>query len=160
MAEQTSAAGSRTPEFLSAAGSLMTAVGLFLPWYATDPDRTASNIDGVRGEISGWTVHEAMRYVILVLALIQLALALAALRPGADLRALAEATMVMAVNSFGIVIYFGLIFRPGEPPATIDLQYGWAVATVGTVATLIGAVMRAQRSSRRRSGSPIAQTAS
>lgn len=137
----------------------MLGVGLFLPWYATDPDRPASNIDGVRGELSGWTVHEAMRYVILAFALIQLGLALAAMRNRTSARELAEGSMVTAVNAVGVVFYFGLIYRPGEPPATIELRYGWFVAAAGVLIALIAIVNRVQKSSRRRSGSPIAQTA-
>ena len=38
-------------------GGLLLAVGLFLPWYATDPDNPNASIDGARGALSGWEVH-------------------------------------------------------------------------------------------------------
>ena len=146
---------SRLPELLSAIGSALLAVGLFLPWYATDPGNAVSNIDGVRGDLSGWTVHEAMRYAVLAFAVIQGVLSLIGLLRPRAARDLAEATMVTAVNAVGVVVYFGLIYRPGEPPETISLRYGWFLALAGMVVTLVAAVYRVQKSSRRRAGSPV-----
>ncbi len=145
----------RVPEAVAVAGSLLLAIALFLPWYVTDPHSAASNIDGVKGSLSGWTVHEAMRYAVLGLAVVQLVLSVAALARPQSARDLAEAAMVMAVNSFGIVVYFGLIYRPGEPMNTISLRYGWFLALIGVVVALVAAVARVQASSRRRAGSPV-----
>ena len=41
-------------EFLAVLGGLLLALGLFLPWYATNPDNRNAQIDGVRGSVSGW----------------------------------------------------------------------------------------------------------
>ena len=39
-------------EFLAVLGGLLLALGLFLPWYGTNPDNRNANIDGVRGNVS------------------------------------------------------------------------------------------------------------
>lgn len=146
----------RTPEIIAAAGTVLALVAVFLPWYGTEAASLNSNIDGVRGDLSMWTVHEAMRYVLLVLLVLMLAMAVSAARQPDHARSLADPMIYVAVNALGIVLYFGLLYRPGEPPATISLRYGWFIALVGTLAPLIVA---ARISGPRRSSSPVAQRA-
>ena len=146
----------RTLELLAAAGCLLALVAIFLPWYATEAQSVNSNIDGVRGDLSMWTVHEAMRYVLLLLVVLMLAISLVALWRPASARSLADPMIYVAVNAVGIVLYFGLLYRPGEPPATISLSFGWFLALVGTLVPL---VVAARRAGRHRSGSPVAQRA-
>ena len=148
---------SRVPELLAAAGALLATVSVFLPWYSTDPRSRASNIDGVRGELSMWTVHEAMRYVLLLLLVLITVMAFATLLRGAT--GLFEPTMVLGVNAIGVVLYFGFIYRPGSPMQTISLEYGYFLSLVGTAAPLVVASIRAKQSGPRRSGSPIAARA-
>lgn len=146
----------RIPELIAAAGAVVALVTVFLPWYATEERSVNSNIDGVRGDLSMWTVHEAMRYVLLLVVVLMLAMTVSALLRPDSARGLAEPIMVLAVNAVGIVLYFGILYRPGEPPATISLRYGWFLALV---ATLVPLVVAARRAGRRRSGSPVAQRA-
>ena len=148
---------SRVPELLAAAGALLATVAVFLPWYATDPASRASNIDGVRGELSMWTVHEAMRYLLLLLLVLIAAMTVATLLRRA--RNLSEPMMVLGVNALGVVLYFGFIYRPGDPMQTISLRYGYFLALAGIVAPLVVASIRAKQSGPRRSGSPIAARA-
>ena len=143
---------SRVPETIAAAGALLATVSVFLPWYATDPDSRASNIDGVRGDLSMWTVHEAMRYVLLLLLVLIAIMSLATLLRGAT--GLHEPGMVLGVNAIGIVLYFGFIYRPGTPMQTISLEYGYFLALVGVIAPLVVSSVRAKQSARR-SSSPL-----
>lgn len=147
---------SRVPELLAAAGALLATVAVFLPWYSTDPQSRASNIDGVRGDLSMWTVHEAMRYVLLLLLVLVAVMAVATLLRGD--RGLHEPSMVLGVNAIGIVLYFGFIYRPGTPMQTIDLAYGYWLAVAGVVAPLVVSSMRAKQSVRR-SASPLSARA-
>ena len=39
-------------EFLAVLGGLLLALGLFLPWYETNPDNRNANIDGARGSLT------------------------------------------------------------------------------------------------------------
>lgn len=145
------------PEIVAAAGALLATVAIFMPWYATDPASPASNIDGVRGELSMWTVHEAMRYVLLSLVVAMAAMSLLVLLRGA--RGLFEPIMVLGVNAIGVVLYFGFIYRPGDPMQTISLRYGFFLALAGVAVSLIVASIRAKQAGPRRSGSPIAARA-
>jgi hypothetical protein len=146
----------RTPELIAAIGAVLALVAVFLPWYGTDPQSRNSNIDGTRGDLSMWAVHDAMRWVLLVLVVLMLAIAVAAALQPDNARSLADPMIYVAVNAVGIVLYFGLLYRPGEPPSTISLRYGWFVALVGTLAPL---VVAARISGPRRSSSPVAQRA-
>jgi len=147
---------SRLPELVAALGSLLAILAIFLPWYSTDPSSRASNIDGVRGDLSMWTVHEAMRYVLLILLVLVAVMSLATLLRGAT--GLHEPGMVMGVNAIGIVLYFGFIYRPGTPMQTISLAYGYALALVGVLAPLVVSSIRAKQSARR-SASPLSARA-
>ena len=147
---------SRLPELVAALGALLAAVAVFLPWYSTDPASRASNIDGVRGDLSMWTVHEAMRYVLLLLLVLIAVMALATLLRGAH--GLHEPGMVLGVNAIGIVLYFGFIYRPGTPMQTIDLAYGYWLAVIGVIAPLVVSSIRAKQSARR-SASPLSARA-
>lgn len=143
---------SRVPEAIAAAGALLATVSVFLPWYSTDPASRASNIDGVRGDLSMWTVHEAMRYVLLLLLVLIAVMALATLLRGET--GLHEPSMVLGVNALGIVLYFGFIYRPGSPMQTIDLGYGYFLSLAGVIAPLVVSSIRAKQSVRR-SASPL-----
>ena len=52
-------------EFLAVLGGLLLALGLFLPWYGTNPDNRNANIDGVRGTVSGWEAHPILHWFLL-----------------------------------------------------------------------------------------------
>ena len=147
---------SRIPEAVAAVGAVLAIVSVFLPWYSTDPDSRASNIDGVRGDLSMWTVHEAMRYVLLALLVLIAILAVTALVRGEN--AVHEPSMVLGVNAIGIVLYFGFIYRPGSPMQTISLGYGYLVSVIGVVAPLVVSSIRAKQSVHR-SGSPLTSRA-
>ena len=52
-------------EFLAVLGGLLLALGLFLPWYATNPDNRNAEIDGVRGSVSGWEAFPILHWALL-----------------------------------------------------------------------------------------------
>ncbi len=147
---------SRFPELLAAAGASLATLSLFMPWYATDPASRASNIDGARGDLSMWTVHDAMRWVLLVVLVLLTLIAVSALISGAA--GMAEPAMVLGVNALGIVLYFGFIYRPGDPMQTISLRYGFFLALAGIAVPLVVAAMRA-KAGMKRSASAIGSRA-
>ena len=50
----------------------------------------------------------------------------------------------------GLVLYVGVVDRPGEPPGQIELAWGWYVALAGCVLMLVGAARRTGEAERRR----------
>ena len=41
-------------EFLAVAGALLLALGVFLPWYETNPDNANAQLNGAKGSFSAW----------------------------------------------------------------------------------------------------------
>lgn len=142
------------PELTAAVASVAAVVAVFLPWYSTDPQSRVSNIDGRRGDQSMWTVHEAMRWVLLALVVLVAVMTVATLLRPHVAGNFSDPIMVMGVNAIGIVLYFGFIFRPGDPMQTITLEYGYFLALAGTAVPLVVSAVRA-KAGLRRSASPI-----
>jgi len=61
-----------------------------------------------------------------------------------------EMTAVTAIAAFGLIVYGGLIDKPGEPSGLIGLKWGWLVALAGTILMLVGSALRASEVERAR----------
>ena len=61
-----------------------------------------------------------------------------------------ELTGVLAITALGLVLYVGIVDRPGEPPGQIELASGWYAALAGCVLMLVGAARRTGEAERRR----------
>ena len=145
---------SRLPELAATLGSALALAAIFMPWYATDPQSRVSNIDGRKGDQSMWLVHDAMRWVLLVLVVLMVLMTLSALVRPHEAAGFVDPIMVMAVNALGIVVWFGFVYRPGDPMQTISLRYGWFLALAGTLTPLVMNAYRA-KATMRRSASPV-----
>jgi len=58
--------------------------------------------------------------------------------------------MVIAMVATVLVVYVGIISRPGEPSSGVSLDFGWFVALVGALLMFFGAVSRQQETEVRR----------
>jgi hypothetical protein len=137
-------------ELVAAAGGLLLAVCLFLPWYETSPDNANAMIDGARGALSGWEVHPLLRWLLLAAALAPLILIWIIIRDHELSWSRGEMTAVAAIAAFGLLGYTGLLDRPGSPSGAIALQVGFFGALVGTVLMIAGGAMRAAESETAR----------
>ena len=61
-----------------------------------------------------------------------------------------EMTAVIGIIAFGLVVYNGVIDRPGEPPSEIELEIGWWMALLGTILITVGGAYRASTTERPR----------
>ena len=61
-----------------------------------------------------------------------------------------ELSAVTALIALTLVVFRGLIDRPGSPPGEISIDYGWFVALVGGLLILVGAIWRSRESAARR----------
>jgi hypothetical protein len=59
-------------------------------------------------------------------------------------------TAVVGIFAAGLILYVGLLSRPGEPPSQINLQFGYLLAVVGALAIAAGGAIRASGSERPR----------
>jgi hypothetical protein len=137
-------------ELLAAAGGLLLAAGLFLGWYEANPDNPAANINGARGVVTGWEAHPIMRWALLAAAAAPLILMWIVIRDHELSWPRGEMTAVVAIAAFGLIGYFGIIDRPGDPSGEISLKLGWLVALGGVILMAIGGAQRAATVERRR----------
>ena len=137
-------------ELVAMAGGLLLAGGLFAPWY--DVVSRLGSIAGYEGlgARSAWDVHAILRWLLLAVAIAPFVLAYIIVRDHELSWARGELTAVLAIFAVGLVLYVGAIDRPGEPPAQIELGWGWYAAFAGSVLMLAGAARRTGETERRR----------
>ena len=81
-------------------------------------------------------------FPLLLVAIAPFALAYVVVRDHELSWARGELTAVLAITALGLVLYVGIVDRPGEPPGQIELAAGWYVAVLGCVLMLVGAARR------------------
>jgi len=136
-------------EWIAVAGGLLLAFATFLPWYGTSENPNAE-IDGARGDFSAWDVHPILRWLMLAAAAAPLILAWIVLRDHELSWPRGEATAVVGMAAIGLVLYSGIVSRPGEPRSEIALQVGWFLALLGIAMMIAGGARRATEVERKR----------
>lgn len=137
-------------EWLAMLGALVLAISTFLKAYETKPDNANANIDGVKGTLSFFDVHPLLGPLMLLAAIAPFVLAYIIARDHQLSWARGEMTAVVAIAAFGLLVYSGLIDRPGEPSGQIELEFGWYGMLLGILLMLAGSVQRSNTSERRR----------
>jgi hypothetical protein len=127
-------------EIIAIVGGILLGIGVFLAWYATNPGNPNSAVNGLKGDLSAWKVHTIMRWLLLAAAAAPLILAYIIVRAHELSWPRGQVTSVVAIAAFGLVLYHGVIDRPGD--VEISLKYGWFVALAGSILMLVGANMR------------------
>src|SRR4051794_21088062 len=112
-------------ELLAALGGILLAVGIFLPWYKTNPDNPNAVVNGSTGSFSAWEAHPILRWFLLAAAAAPLILLWIVVRDHELSWPRGEMTAVVAIAAFGLVTYFGIIDRPGDPSGEVSLGIGW-----------------------------------
>ena len=118
-------------EYLAVLGGLLLALSLFLPWYETNPDNRNAIIDGVRGSATAFDAFPILRWLLLAAAVAPLILAWVILRDHQLSWPRGELTAVVGMVAIVLVLYVGLVDRPGTPSSQISLRIGWFVALIG-----------------------------
>jgi uncharacterized membrane protein len=131
-------------------GGLLLGAAVFAPWYASvSPLATIAGATGV-GTYSGWESHQILRVLLLVAALAPFILAYIIARDHQLTWARGELTAVVSITAVALLLYIGVVDRPGDPPGQIELRWGWYVALLGAVLMLAGSVLRTGETERRR----------
>ncbi|MDQ5807641.1 MAG: hypothetical protein M3320_03100 [Actinomycetota bacterium] len=140
-------------EFVAMGGGALLALSLFLPWYHGENNRaTVGNNEVPRGggDFTGFETHDIQRWLLLAAAVAPFILAYIVLRGHKLSWARGEMTAVTSIAAFGLIVYGGLIDKPGEPKGLISLKYGWFVALIAVIAMLVGSALRASEVERAR----------
>jgi hypothetical protein len=137
-------------ELIAAIGAVLLAVGLFLPWYATNADNRNAVINGTRGTVSGWSAHPILHWLLLAAAAAPLILAWVILRDHQLSWPRGEMTAVVGMIAIVLVLYVGLVDRPGTPSGQISLKLGWFVSVLGCALIVAGGAIRAGGTERPR----------
>lgn len=138
-------------EVLAMIGGVVLALSLFLPWYSTTSENPNSMINGMHaGTFSAWNTHAMMRYALLAAAAAPFILAWIVIREHELSWPRGEVTAVVAIAAMGLILYTGLIQKPGEPSLTIGLKGGWLLSVAAAALMLVGAFMRSSQSQRAR----------
>jgi archaellum biogenesis protein FlaJ (TadC family) len=127
-------------ELFGALGGVLLALGVFLPWYATNAGNANAEIDGARGSFSAWDVHPILRWLLLAAAAAPLILAWIIVREHQLSWPRGQLTMVVAIAALGLIAYNGIIDRPGN--VGISLRFGFFLALIGAGLMLVGSVIR------------------
>jgi len=137
-------------EYLAVLGGVLLALSLFLPWYETNPDNRNAMIDGVRGSATAFDAFPILRWLLLAAAVAPLILSWVILRDHQLSWPRGELTAVVGMVAVVLVLYVGLVDRPGTPSSQIELRLGWFVALIGCGLIVFGGALRANSTERPR----------
>jgi hypothetical protein len=137
-------------EIIAAGGGVLLALSVFVKWYEARPENPNANINGMQGVVSAWDAHEILRFSFLLAALAPIVLLYIVVRDHELSWPRGEMTAVIGIIAFGLVVYQGVIDRPGEPPSEIELEIGWWMALLGTILIIVGGSYRASTTERPR----------
>ena len=137
-------------EIIAAVGGVLLALSVFVKWYEARPENPNANINGMKGVVSAWDAHTILRYLFLAAALAPIVLLYIVVRDHELSWPRGEMTAVIGIIAFGLVVYQGVIDRPGEPPSEIELEIGWWMALLGTILITVGGSYRASTTERPR----------
>jgi uncharacterized membrane protein len=137
-------------ELVAMCGGLLLGACLFANWYSSvSPLAVLAGETGV-GKYSGWETHLVLRWVLLVMAVAPFILAYIVARDHQLTWARGELTAGLSFAAVGMLLYVGVVDRPGDPAGQIELAWGWYVALLGAILMLAGSALRTGETERRR----------
>jgi hypothetical protein len=138
-------------ELLAIAGGILLGLSIFLPWYSLGNQFAALNkCHGPNTTCTGWHSILVLRFVLLAGAAAPLILAWVIIRGHALSWPRGELTAVVGVTAFVLVLFRGVIDKPGAPADQISVTYGWFMALGGSLLIIAGAAWRYQEGAPRR----------
>ena len=113
-------------ELAAMLGGLLLGACLFADWYAAvSPLAVLAGTTGI-ADHSGWKAHLILRWLLLVMAIAPFILAYIVARDHQLSWARGEFTAVLSIFAVGLLLYVGVIDRPGTPAGQIELEWGWS----------------------------------
>jgi hypothetical protein len=133
-------------EWLAIAGAVLLAASVFLAWYHLGGTKATLGSHHSGDSVTAWSAHPIMRWLLLAAAAAPFILAWIIVREHELSWPRGQVTMVVAIAALGLILYEGVISRPGDPSGDVALRFGWFVALAGGVLMLVGSVMRQSES--------------
>jgi hypothetical protein len=138
-------------ELLAVFGGILLGISIFLAWYALgDRFATLNTCHGPHTTCTAWSALKVVRFLLLLAAVAPLILAWIIIRGHALSWPRGEVTAVTALWALTLILFRGLIDRPGSPHDEISINYGWWIALAGGLLILVGSVWRSRESASRR----------
>lgn len=132
-------------------GGALLVISLFLRWYDLgNAQTTLGPCRGPHAGCTGWQGLTVLRFLLVAAAVAPLILAWIIVRGHALSWPRGELTAVISLVVLALVLFVGLLDKPGDPRDQIGLSYGWWLALGSGVLILIGSIARAQESAARR----------
>jgi hypothetical protein len=137
-------------------GGLLLGISLFVKAYEARPENPNATLGAGAGGVCGdhtcsfFQLHDITRLLLLAAAAAPFILAWIVVREHQLSWPRGQVTSLVAITALGLVFYWGVIDRPGSPPAEIELEIGWYGLMLGSILMLVGSVMRQQESEVQR----------
>lgn len=143
-------------ELIAAGGGALLAVSIFLSWYTLGNvnahvgscDNRAHHV--INTTCSAWNALTVFPILFLLGAAAPIILAWIIARGHALAWPRGELTAVVAIVALILILFLGVVDKPGSPPEEIGIDWGWGLAVFGCLLMLAGAVWRSQESAPRR----------
>jgi CDP-diglyceride synthetase len=138
-------------DIFAAVGGLVLGLSVFIQkTYEARPESPTAQIEGMRGTVSIWEVHPILRWLLLAAAVAPIVLVYIIARDHQLSWPRGEMTAVVGLSAVTLLLYTGIIDRPGEPSGEIELEFGWYGLMLGAILMVVGATMRSSESERTR----------
>ena len=135
-------------DFVAAAGGLVLLISMFLPWYSVDAAPPANGNACGPGKDSCTGFDTFSLFAVLIIPGMDLLMVAAALAPwilvwivirGHTLSWPAgEVTMIVGAIASTLILYNGVIGRPGSAREFVHLDYGWYLGLLGALMIVAG----------------------
>jgi hypothetical protein len=138
-------------DWLAALGGVVLGLSVFVhKTYEARPESPTAQIEGLRGTVSIYEVHPILRWLLLAAAIAPIILVYIIARDHQLSWPRGEVTAVVGLAAVTLILYTGIIDRPGEPSGQIELDWSWYTALGGALAIAIGGAVRASEVERKR----------
>jgi hypothetical protein len=138
-------------EAVAVIGGILLGLSVFLTWYSLgNKYAVLQSCHGPNTTCSGWSALEFIRFLLLAAAFAPAILAYIIARGHALSWPRGELTAVTALAALTLILFRGLIDKPGMPPGEISVGIGWFIALLGGLLILVGSITRTRESTTRR----------
>jgi hypothetical protein len=138
-------------DWLAALGGVVLGLSVFVhKTYEARPESPTAQIEGLRGTVSIYEVHPILRWLLLAAAIAPIILVYIIARDHQLSWPRGELTAVVGLAAVTLILYTGIIDRPGEPSGQIELDWSWYTALGGALAIAIGGAVRSSEVERKR----------